>query len=543
MLYRELGVLYDAYAAGIGSPLADPALQYADFAEWQRSELTEEALADDLAYWASELASAPTVLELPSDRPRPQVASLRGGRLRLPIPAQLTNELDELARAVGATFFDGVLGLFEVMVQRYTGEADFVVGAPSDSRDRPELDGMVGVLLDTVVLRSDLRDAPSFRTLVERVGHRVRAAGDHADVPFELLVRAIQPDRDPSRHPLYQVLLAINPPEPPLQLGEVVAEDVETATVAAGVDLFLFLQQHADGFDALWEYSSDLFDPETIERMHAHLIRLLESALEAPDAPLDELSMLSEEEERRALAHGRGPNAAYPDEPLHRLIAARAAQSPLAVAAAFEGEELTYGELDERANRLARHLIAAGVRPDSLVAVGLERSIDLIVALLGILKAGGAYVPLDPSLPEERLSFMLADSGAEVLVTQEQIRRLLPPFDGRIVSLDGDRAEIDAADPGEPGVAVEGDNLAYVIYTSGSTGAPKGVLNTHRGIVNRLYAMQDSYRLDDSDRLLQKTAISFDVSVREIFWPLLFGARIVDRAFRRAGQPELSRRT
>ena len=422
-------------------------------------------------------------------------------------------------------------------MQRYTGEADFVVGAPSDSRDRPELEGMVGVLLDTVVLRSDLRDAPSFRTLVERVGHRVRAAGDHADVPFELLVRAIQPHRDPSRHPLYQVLLAINPPEPPLQLGEVVAEDVETATVAAGVDLFLFLQQHADGFDALWEYSSDLFDPETVERMHAHLIRLLESALEAPDAPLDELSMLSEEEERRALAHGRGPNAAYPDEPLHRLIAARAAQSPLAVAAAFEGEELTYGELDERANRLARHLIAAGVRPDSHVAVGLDRSIDLIVALLGILKAGGAYVPLDPSLPEERLSFMLADSGAEVLVTQEQIRRLLPPFDGRIVSLDGDRAEIDAADPGEPGVAVEGDNLAYVIYTSGSTGAPKGVLNTHRGIVNRLYAMQDSYRLDDSDRLLQKTAISFDVSVREIFWPLLFGARIVIARSGEQGNP------
>src|SRR5581483_11014656 len=489
--------------------------------------LTEEALADDIAYWADELATAPTVLELPSERPRPPVATLRGGRVRLAIPPRLTGELDELARRAGATFFDGVLAVFEVLLQRYTTEDDFVVGAPCDSRDRPELEGTIGVLLNTVVLRSDVPGAPSFRTLVERVGRRVRTAAEHADVPFELIVRTLRPLRDPSRHPLFQVLLAINPPEPPLQLAGVVAEEVETEVVAAGVDLFLFLQQHAEGFDAIWEYASDLFDRETVERMHRHFVRLLESALANPDAPLDELSVLSEDEQRQALAHGIGAKADYPDASLHELVAARAAQTPLAVAALFEGEELTYAELNERANRLAHHLRAGGVEPDSLVALSLERSLHLIVALLGILKAGGAYVPLDPNLPAERLSFMLVDSGADVLVTEERIRPLLPDFAGRVVSLDGDRREIDAADSGEPDVAVVGDNLAYVIYTSGSTGTPKGVLNTHRGIVNRLYAMQNSYRLDDSDRLLQKTPISFDVSVREIFWPLLFGARIV----------------
>ncbi|HLX19070.1 MAG TPA: amino acid adenylation domain-containing protein [Gaiellaceae bacterium] len=526
VLYRELAALYEAYANGRPSPLREPAIQYADFAEWQRSVLTDEALEEHLAYWSKELAGVPAALVLPTDRPRPSMATLLGARRRLPLPSHLTSALDRLAAAEGASFFDAVLATLEVLLYRYTREDDFVVGVPADNRI-PEFDGTVGVLLNTVVVRSDVQGIPSFRTLVHRVRQRVQAAAQHADLPFERLVQRLRPERDPSRHPLFQVLLAINPPDPSLVLPGLESEAIETETAAAGVDLFMFLQEREGGYDALWEYSTDLFDRETVERMHGHFVRLLASAIAAPDTPLDELPLLTESERHRLTVDWQGPDATYPETALHRLVEAQAESSPAAVAVSYDGEEMSYGELNARANQLARRLRAAGVAQDSLVAVGLERSPDLIVALLGILKAGGAYVPLDPGLPGDRLAFMLEDSGADVLVTAEHVRRSFPPFSGLVISVDGNRTEIAAEDDRNLEVPVDADHLAYVIYTSGSTGRPKGVLNTHRGIVNRLQSMQETYRLGPSDRLLQKTQISFDVAVREVFWPLLFGARIV----------------
>jgi amino acid adenylation domain-containing protein len=511
VLYRELGDLYAAFAEGRPSPLSEPGVQYADFAEWQRSRLTDDVLDEELAHWTGELSGAATALDLPSDRPRPPIASMSGGRRRLPLPADLTERLEQLAGGEGADFFTAVLALFEVLLFRYTGEEDFLIGAVADDRTAPQLDDTIGVLLSTVVLRSDLSGGPSFRTLLQRVRERVLTAAAHAELPFELLVRELQPVRDLSRHPLFQVLLAVNPPDPVPELGRIEVVAAETEATAAGVDLFLFLQETSEGFDAVWEYNGDLFRPETIDRIHSHLVSLLGAVIDSPDRPVAEIPMLSDEERLQLLAASNGPEIDYPHVALHELVEACTRENPEATAVACEGEQLTYAELNARANQLARHLQSLGVVRDSVVAISLERSLDLVVGALGILKAGGAYMPLDPGLPEERLAFMLADSKVDVIVTHDSL----------------DWEAIARADTSDLGIAVEPDDLAYVIYTSGSTGRPKGVLNTHRGIVNRLLSMQETYSIGPSDRLLQKTQIGFDVSVRELFWPLIHGAQIV----------------
>ncbi len=388
VLFRELDALYDAYANGRSSPLAEPGLQFGDVAEWSRARLSGDVLAQEFAHWRDALEGAPASLNLPSDRPRPAVASLRGARRRLRLPPDGTAALEELAAGEDCSFFDALLALFQVLLYRYTGEEDILVGAPVDDRMLPELRDTVGVLLSTVVLRGDLRGAPSFRTLLRRVRERTRAAEEHATLPFELLVRELQPERDLSRHPLFQVLLAINPPDPVPRLRGIEATAMEAEASAAGVDLFLFLQERADGYDALWEYSTDLFDPQTIERMHAHFVRLLYAVTATPELPVRELPMLADEE-RELLLHTWNDTAAdFPESPLHRLLEAQAARSPGASAVACDGRTLSYGELHERANRLARHLRAAGVQRDSLVAVSLERSPELVVSLLADAQGG-----------------------------------------------------------------------------------------------------------------------------------------------------------
>ncbi len=537
ILFDELSTLYAAYHEGRPSPLPEPRLQLADFAEWQRSRLTEDALAGELAHWVRELAGLPASLDLPADRARPPIARLRGGKLRRPLPAELTASLEECAEAEGATFFDGILALYEVLLHRYTGQEDFVVGVPVDDRTRAELDDTVGVLLGTSVVRSDLAGMPSFRELLRRVRRRVLDVGEHADLPFERLVRELQPERDLSRHPLFQVLLAINPAEPELHFPGIEAEEVDTEVAAAGVDLFLFVQEVDGGFDALWEYSTDLFDRETIERIHEHFVSLLLAAVEAPDRPIGELDMLSPKEREQLLVARQGRRQEYPHAPLHALVEAQVARAPDEIAVDFEGVQLTYAELDARANQLARHLQRLGVTTGSLVGISLDRSLELPVGLLAILKAGGAYVPLDPELPPERFAFMLGDSGANVVLIQDHLRDRLPSFDGHVVALDANWPEIATESTDHPGVEGGPEDIAYVIYTSGSTGKPKGVLNTHAGIVNRLLAMQDTYRIGPTDRLLQKTQTSFDVSVREVFWPLIFGARLVVAAPGEHGNP------
>jgi amino acid adenylation domain-containing protein len=524
VLYRELSALYAALVEGRDPNLPEPPVQYADYAEWQRSLLADDELQEQVDHWAAALAGAPAALELPTDRPRPPVASLRGARRRLPFPPELTSALRRLTDEAEATFFAGVLALFNVLLHRHTGADDVLVGIPVDSRSRPEIADTIGVFLNTVVIRSDLSGAPSFRQLLEREQAALQDASEHPDIPFERLVRELRPARDLSRHPIFQVLLAINPPEPSLDLPGIEVEELETETAAAKVDLFLFLQEASGGgYDALWEYSTDLFREETVEQLHSHLVRLLESALAEPDRPIGELELLEAEERRRLLVDWNGPAVDYPARALHELVDEQVRLAPEAIAVAAGDEELTYAELDARAGAVAARLQEAGVRRGSLVALSVERSHDLVVAALAVLKAGGAFVPIDPDLPSERVSFMLEDSAAAVLLTQSHLREALPAFAGHIVDVDGVAPELGEPEP----IEVTPDDVAYAIYTSGSTGRPKGVLNTHRGIVNRLLAMQDSYRLGPPDRLLLKTPSSFDVVVRELFWPLVTGARIV----------------
>jgi len=533
VLYRDLGALYAAFASGRPSPLPEPAVQYADYAEWERSWLAGERLDRELAHWRAQLEGMPFVLELPTDRPRPPVASQRGARLRKAFPRDLREALEGLARAEGATFFVAVLAAFDVLLYRYTGQADVVVGAPVDTRGRPELEEVVGPFINAIVLRNDVSGSPSFRELVRRVHRRTLDAVEHKELPFERLVEALAPERDLSRHPLFQTLLALNPPETGLDLPGVKVEEIDPAWSAARVDLFLVLDDLAHGLEAIWEYSTDLFDAATIERMAEHFQRLLEAIVADPDLPIDRLGLLTQSERSRLTSGWNQTDAAIPERRLEVLIAEQAARTPGQVAVACEAATLTFAELDARANQLAHRLGALGVREHDLVGVCLPRSERLLVALLGTMKAGAAYVPIDPTYPPERQRFMLEDAQVRVLITEADVLPG-PGADGaggaggpEVLFLDRDRDQLDAepVDPPEP--RGDPDGLAYVIYTSGSTGRPKGVEIQHRALVNFLTTMRERPGIEPDDVLVAVTTLSFDIAGLELYLPLIAGARVV----------------
>jgi amino acid adenylation domain-containing protein/FkbM family methyltransferase len=526
VLYRELGRLYDAFSTDQELELPALPVQYGDFAEWERSNLEGGRLGEELDHWATSLEGAPTALDLATDRPRPAVASLRGSRLRHPIAADLRALLERLAQEEGATFFMVVLAAFEALLSHYSRQDELVVGVPVDTRGRPELDGVIGPFLNTLVVRADLTGAPSFRTLLARVRERTLDAISHRDVPFERLVEKLQPERDLSRHPLFQVLLALNPPEPGLQLAGLEVEELDPAWANARVDLFLVLDDLAHGLDAVWEYSSDLFDRGTIERMGRHFVLLLEAVVADPDVAVGELSLV-DEAELQSLAEWNRTETELPEVRLEGLVARQAAISPDRVAVRFEGESVTFGELELRSNRLANHLLGLGVRPEDCVAVWLRRSPELVVGLLGILKAGAAYVPVDPTYPADRQQFMLENSGVRVILTAEDLLDELPPSRARLVCVDRDRPAIEGESAAAPGLDVDAESLAYVIYTSGSTGVPKGVEVPHRALVNHLLSMQERPGLGAEDVLVAVTTLSFDIAGLELFLPLITGAVLV----------------
>ena len=467
VFYRELGECYEAFAAGREPSLAELSIQYADYAEWQRSQLDPERLESELAHWRGQLEGAPTALELPTDRPRPAVSSLRGARHRQPLSSDLRQALDALARGEGATFFMAVLAAFEVLLYRYTGQEDLLVGTPVDTRTVRELAPVIGPFINTVVLRGDLSGSPSFRALLQRVQQRTVDALEHQELPFERLVATIAPERDLSRHPLFQALLALNPAEMGLQLAGVNVSDLEPVWSGARVDLFLILDDLPQGLEAIWEYSSDLFEPATIERMAGHFIRLLEEIVADPELPIDELALLGEHERTLLLKDWNRTDAEISPQRLEQLVAERAVASPDRVAVRFEERELSYGELDVRANRLANRLMALGAGPGELVGVCLNRSEELLVALLGTMKTGAAYVPIDPGFPPARKEFMLADAQVRVLVTEEALFESLPVTGAAVLCVDRDRGAV-AREPTTPPAHDAGPNgLAYVIYTSG----------------------------------------------------------------------------
>jgi amino acid adenylation domain-containing protein len=529
VLKRELSTLYAAFGEGKNSPLAELAVQYADFSVWQHEWLSGEVLDEQLGYWREQLGGGLPVLELPTDRPRPAVQTYRGALEASTIDERLTSRLKEIGRDAGATLFMTLLAAFNILLSRYSGQEEIVVGSPIAGRNRGETEELIGFFVNTLVLRTRLREGLSFRELLEQVRETTLGAYAHQDVPFEKLVEELQPERQTSHTPLFQVVFTVqNFQSEQLNLGGTDGDIMQTETGTAKFDLRLAVAEEDRTLTFSMRYSTDLFDAARIRGMLNHFQNLLAAIAVNPDCRISELPLLSERE-RQQLQSWNATRVDYPggEKQLHSLFEAQAERTPDRVALVFESEQLNYAELNARANQLAHHLRRMGVGADALVAICVERSIEMVVGLLGILKAGGAYVPVDPTYPPERVAFMLEDCRAQVLLTQERLLASLPRSQARAFCLDTDWKKLKGESTANPNLNVAGENLAYMIYTSGSTGRPKGSMNTHTGICNRILWMQQAYGLDKSDRVLLKTPFSFDVSVWEFFWPLLTGARLV----------------
>ncbi|HWN42365.1 MAG TPA: amino acid adenylation domain-containing protein [Thermoanaerobaculia bacterium] len=507
VLVRELSALYSAFVQGRPSPLPDLPVQYADFAAWQRAWLQGEVLETQLGWWRERLAGAPAVIELPADRPRPAVQSARGGRLGYALPAELSRGLQALVRSEGATLFMALLAGFQALLARTTGSEDLPVGTPIANRNRAEVEDLIGFFVNTLVMRGDLSGDPSFRELLARSREAALGAYAHQDMPFEKLVEELRPERDLSHSPLFQAMVILqNAPAETLELPDLTVVPVGTDSGTTKFDLRLALMQTPDGLAGSLVYNRDLFDVSTVERLGGYLENLLTAAVARPELPLSELPLLGEIERRQLLQWGDAQPAAAGRAVLHRLFEIQVSDR---TAVTFAGEHLTYRELDARANRLAHALIAEGVRPGDLVGLRLERSLDMVVAVLGVLKAGGAYLPLDTTYPEERLAFAIEDSQVYVVVTQEWLGRA------------------ERHSPENPGVEVTPDFPAYVIYTSGSTGRPKGVVVTHANAA-RLFATTDAwFGFGPEDVWTLFHSYAFDFSVWELWGALLYGGRLV----------------
>ncbi|HZF08985.1 MAG TPA: amino acid adenylation domain-containing protein, partial [Thermoanaerobaculia bacterium] len=530
---RELAALYVAFLAGRPSPLPELPLQYADFAVWQRDGLQGEALETEYAYWKEQLAGVPAVTQFPTDRPRPALQRFQGSHLQLPLSPELVRAVSVASRAASVTLFMSLLAALDVLLLRYGGQDDLVVGSPIAGRNRTELEGVIGLFLNTLALRVDAAGDPTVSELLARVRETTLSAFAHQEMPFEKLVEEIAPERNLARAPLFQILLVLqNIPLAPLHLPGFALRPIAIDSGTAKFDLSVNLREEGGGLLAAWHYNRDLFDASTVRRLAAGFERLLGALVASGPRRISELPLLGPAEAQQ-LREWNATAAAYPEgrRPLPGLLAEQAARTPDSVALVFASASLTYAEMDRRAARLAEGLRRQGVGPEIRVGICAERSLDLVLGLLAILKAGGAYVPLDPSYPAERLAFMLDDADVPVLLTDRQLLGMLPASSaGRAVVLLGEALNCTAETRTEetcPEAAVQGGSAAYVIYTSGSTGQPKGAINSHAGIVNRLLWMQETYRLGPDDRVLQKTPFSFDVSVWELFWPLLTGARLV----------------
>ena len=535
VILDELRMLYAAEHGA--APPPPPAESFVHYAEQQTRMLAGAAGEDLWAYWREQLAGDLPVLQLPTDRPRPAVQTYPGAVHRFTLDDTVTAGLTRLGRNVGATPYMTLLAAYATLLHRYSGQADLVIGSPFACRDRVALEGLVGYLTNPVALRADLHDDPTFTALLGRVKDTVQGALEHQDYSFPLLVERLRPARDPGRTPLFQVSFAWEQTRrfsdgPGLESGGLQLETLHVGQGGAPFDLMMEMAEHGGKLSGVLQYNTDLFDANTIDRMAGHFATLLAGAAADPGQRVSQLPLLTEEERRQRAAWNQTEVVYDGPACLHEMVAATVARVPDAVAVTCDDRELTYAELGRRANGLARRLRRLGVGPEMVVPVLLDRSEDLVVALLGVLKAGGAFLPLDSAQPAQRMAAILADvPDAPVCVTHQRHLAQLPPgFTGHRLCLDGPSApsDWDATAPVAATVApTRSANLAYVIHTSGSTGKPKGTLNTHAGIRNRLLWMQDAYRLAADDRVLHKTPVSFDPFVWEIFWPLIVGARVV----------------
>ncbi len=531
VLVEEVVQAYTAFTQGREIDMPGLPIQYADYALWQRSWMEAGEKDRQLEYWRDLLGGDQPVLEIPLDRPRPAVQSFRGASLDLVLDGALAAGVKALAQREGATSFMLLLASFQALLYRYSGQQDVRVGVPTANRNRVETQRLIGFFVNTQVLKADIDAHTSVLALLRQARQRVLQAQAHQDLPFEQLVEALRPERSLSYSPLFQVMFNHQNQgagrASAAQQGSLVLEGLDWESRTAQFDLSLNVSEDASSIHASFGYATDLFEAATIERMAHHWQRLLTAMIATPEALIDSLPMLDAQERAQIVDDWNATATDYPlEHAVHKCFEAHAARAPHTPALAFGAEQLTYAALNGRANRLAHALIERGVGPDSLVGVAMERSVEMVVALMAILKAGGAYVPVDPDYPAERQAYMLEDSAVSLVLSQSHLS--LSSADSVLrIDLDHDSDWLQAYSEVNPDVAVSGENLAYVIYTSGSTGKPKGAGNSHAALANRLYWMQDAYALGAGDTVLQKTPFSFDVSVWEFFWPLISGARLV----------------
>lgn len=531
VLIQEIAALYTAFASNQPSPLAKLTIQYADFAYWQRQWLQGEVLEKQLSYWQKQLDSI-SMLNLPTDRPRLAAQSYQGARQPLQLSKNLSKALLALGQQEGVTLFITLLTAFKVLLSRYTQQEDIAIGSPIANRNRSEIEGLIGFFVNSLVLRTDLSENPTFRELLSRVKEVALEGYSHQDLPFEKLVEELHPERNLNQNPLFQVVFALqNAPMKALELPNLTLSPLPFETETTRFDLEFHLWEpntqnglwadSSEGISGFVIYSTDLFDDATITRMLGHFQILLEGIVANPEDRIAHLPLLSESELHQLLVEWNNTQANYPqDKCIHQLIESVAEQNGEANALVFGDEQLSYKELNIRSNKLAHYLKKLGVKSEVLVGLCVERSFNMIIGMLGILKAGGAYVPLDPSYPSERLNFMLEDAQVSVLLTHERWLERLKNYNSQIICLDKDWEIISQDIEDNLTSKVTVDNLAYVIYTSGSTGKPKGVKIEHRGLLNLVFWHQKAFAVSPLDRATQISGVAFDACGWEI-WPYL----------------------
>jgi aspartate racemase len=544
IFWQEVTALYEAYASGRSPNLRELPVQYADYAVWQREWFRGEVLETQLSYWRRQLDNLAT-LQLSTDRPRPAIQNFRGGKQTLILPKSLSEALKALSRKEGVTLFMTLLAAFQTLLYRYTGQEDIAVGSPIAGRNRAEIEGLIGFFVNTLVLRTDVSGNLPFKELLARVREVCLDAYSHQDLPLEKLVEELQPERNLNHNPLFQVTFQLNNSSRRLfKLPDIEVEEMELDSGVAKFDLSFSMSDRGENIAGRMQYNTDLFDETRITRMIGHFKTLLEGVVANPEKRISELPLLTEAEERQLLVEWNQTKRDYPREKcIHEVFEAQVERTPDAVAVVFEDQLLTYRELNTRANQLAHYLKKVGVGSEVLVRICVERSLEMIIGLLGILKAGGAYVPLDPSYPKERLKFMMEDSQATVLLTQQRLvdelsengrsniedrEPLSSIFDPqfKLICLDRDREAIEKEGSGNPESETTAESLAYVIYTSGSTGKPKGVEVLHRGVLRLLFGV-DYARFDATRTFLHLSPISFDAATFEIWGALLHGSQCI----------------
>jgi amino acid adenylation domain-containing protein len=543
LLLDDLRWLYPLGRNGAGPAPPRPAHDVLAYCRWQKEMLAGRDGQEHESYWLKELAGEIPPLSLPTDRSRSSSLTDHGETLAIDLGAELSSAVRSLAAAEGTTTFVVLLAAYQILLHRWTGQPEVIVGSPTYGRDRPEFANVVGDFINMIPLKGKVHDDPPFREFLAQLRRATIEGIKHQDYPFPLLVEKLNPQRELARSPIFQTIFILqrfkqleglqrlfsdSSSTDHLDFGGLALEPFPVPQQEGQFELSLELTEKEGAFQGSLKYSTDLYGRETIERLGRHYVRLLQGIVAAPETRVSRLPLLEVEEQERIVVEWNQTRVNYGEIAcLHELFQAQVDRSPESVAVVFEGRTLTYRELEVRANQVAHFLRRLGVVADSLVGICVERSLEMVIGLLGILKAGGAYVPLDPSYPEDRLAFMLEDAGVSVLLSQNHVLGRLPSHRAKAIRLDADWDRIVRESRDRLSACARPDNLAYMIYTSGSTGRPKGAMITHRGIFNRLLWMQEQYRLSQNDAVLQKTPFSFDVSVWEFFWPLLAGARLV----------------